>query len=386
MKITDVKAHLVSVPLVDEAGAEASFGINRGTTRIIIEIETDEGITGLGEAWPYTLEDYNVLMQRYKPRLLGRNPFNIEAIWQLLDKPRGWMWQPNFLSLISGCEVALWDIKAKACGRPLYEMLGGLVRTEHPVAATLYFLEKKSTSEDVVKQAEAMVAKNGYRTFKLKGGVRDFHEEAHCLRMLRKRFGSSLELRIDPNGIWSVEETMRFCKLVEDLDLEWLEDPCAGLESFARVREKTSVLLCTNQYVMNERDFADAVRLKAVDIVRGDFGWWGGIMRVKKLAAALEYQKIGFAMHPPWDLGIYTAALLHLAASTPNLVYATDYFGEWISGDVIKGGYIPVKNGVMQVPTGPGLGVELDRDQLEKYKEVAKKKWYDMEVNTKVNF
>ena len=72
MKITDVKAHLVSVPLVDEAGAEASFGIKRGTTRIIIEIETDEGITGLGEAWPYTLEDYNVLMQRYKPRLLGR--------------------------------------------------------------------------------------------------------------------------------------------------------------------------------------------------------------------------------------------------------------------------------------------------------------------------
>lgn len=384
MRISDVRVDLVSVPLHNEAGTEASFGIKRGTTRLIIQIDTDEGLTGLGEAWPYTFHDQEILLERYKPRLLGRNPFDLEAIWELLDKPRGWMWNPGFLSLISGCEIALWDLMGKATGKSVYELLGGLYRKEHPVAGTLYFLEGDSTPEDVVTQAQQQVERYGYKTLKLKGGVRSIHEEAHTLRLLRDALGPDINLRTDPNGIWSVEETIRFCALVEDLDLEWLEDPCAGLESFARVREKTSILLSTNQYVMNERELAAAVRLQAVDIVRGDFGWWGGLNRVKKLAAALEYLGIGFAMHPPWDLGIYTAALLHLAASTPNLTYATDYFGTWIESDIIKGGYIPVRNGVCQVPEGPGLGVELDPDAMEHYKKVGQEKWYDMEVDLTV--
>ncbi|MGY6249824.1 mandelate racemase/muconate lactonizing enzyme family protein [Bosea thiooxidans] len=381
MKITDITTDLVSVPLVKEAGAEASFGIKRGTTRLIIQVHTDEGHVGLGEAWPYTRQDHLVIMERYRERLIGRSPFDHEWIWKLMDKPRGWMWNPGFLALMSGIEIALWDLMGKAVGKPVYELLGGKFRSKHPVTGTLYFLEKTSTVEDVVAQAKEQIAAHGYTTFKLKGGVRPFQEEARCLRRLREELGPYVNLRTDPNGVWSVEETIRFCAMVEDLDLEWLEDPCAGLDAFARVREKTKVLLCTNQYVMNEREFAAALPLRAVDVIRGDFGWWGGLWRTKKLAAACEYTGLGFAMHPPWDLGIYTAALLHLAASTPNLTYATDYFGTWISGDVIKGGYIPVKDGFCHVPDGPGLGVELDPDAMAEYKAIARSKWYDMEVD-----
>jgi glucarate dehydratase len=188
--------------------------------------------------------------------------------------------------------------------------------------------------------------------------------EIGALKLLRQEFGDSLNIRIDPNGVWSPEETIRLARALMAYDLEWLEDPTWGIEAMARVRAAVPIVLATNMCVRNYDEIPVAFRSGAIDVLLGDPRIWGGVWTTRKVAAACEAINLGFGLHSSHECGIAQAARLHLAASTAHLSYAVDVTSWFHAADIITRPF-QISGGLMQVPDGPGLGVELDTDAMQ---------------------
>src|SRR5690606_26666972 len=174
----------------------------------------------------------------------------------------------------------------------------------------------------------------------------------------------------DPNGVWSVEQAIWFGQQIEDLPNDYLEDPTFGLNGLRRVREKVRMPLATNTVVVNFEQLSANVLNTAADVILLDTTFWGGIRPCLKAAGVCETFQLGVAVHSSGELGIQLATMLHLGAVLPNLTYAADAHYHHLTDDVITGGKMSYVDGAMAVPSGPGLGVTLDRDRLARYAEL----------------
>jgi glucarate dehydratase len=209
-----------------------------------------------------------------------------------------------------------------------------------------------------------VVGRYGFSTIKYKGGVKTPEEEIENLRALRLAFPKA-KLRYDPQAIFSPATSLRLGKKIEDLDLEYLEDPCWGNEGMARVRDRLSVPMATNMCVIDLDGVAVGLRMGSIDVVLGDIFEWGGISRIKKLQGACDIFQLNLNFHSAAELGIGTAAYLHLAASVPALPHALDTHILELAGDVVMDGTIRLtERGTIPVPSGPGLGVQLDPERF----------------------
>ncbi|MCL5025826.1 MAG: glucarate dehydratase [Chloroflexi bacterium] len=370
MRVTSVQADLINLPH-RQAMASAS---NRsfGLTKVIVQVHTDEGITGLGEA-PGNEEIRAAVLRVGNGFLKGRDPFDIERTVEMMPGPHKGLYGPN-TTVQSAIDMALWDIMGKSTGRSLCELLGGRYRERILISAPIF--DTSGSSDPVASQIEAAqkaAAEFGFKTFKPKAGVGKPGCEIAVVAALRKTFGDDINIRVDPNGIWSVDESMRIARRMEEYDLEWLEDPVWGIEASARLRSSIHTPIATNMFVRNFDQLPVAVRLNAVDVVLGDPRIWGSILTTKKLAHALEAMALGFAMHSSGEMGIAMAAKLHIAASSPNLSYAIDATCWYHSGEIVAGWVPAVVDGSIAVPRGPGLGVELDPDAFKLYKTLHDK-------------
>jgi glucarate dehydratase len=334
-----------------------------GTTKCIVRLATDEAIVGLGEA-PGGAAAREEIQRAYEA-LRGQDPFRIEAITERLPGPHRGLYGPT-PTAISALEMALWDIMGKAVGRPACDLLGGRYRGAVPVCAPLFTHEDAESdfARATVALADEAIDRWGFGTVKVKAGVYRPGTELEALRALRRKFGAGLAMRVDPNGVWSPEESIRFGERARDLDLEWMEDPTWGIEGMQRVRASIPVPLATNMCVRNFDEVPVAFRAGAVDVILGDPRIWGGMWATRKLAALCEGLNIGFGLHSSHELGIATAARLHLAAATAHLSYPIDVTHWFHSDDVVVGGPLPIRNGTIEVPTAPGLGVELDPEAV----------------------
>ncbi|MEU0371040.1 enolase C-terminal domain-like protein [Streptomyces sp. NPDC006283] len=212
-----------------------------------------------------------------------------------------------------------------------------------------------------------MVADGGFSAVKLKG-TNDVQGDVAILRALREALPGA-DLRVDPNAAWSVPDSVRAGIALEELDLEYLEDPCTGIEGMSQVRAKVRIPLCTNMCVVRFEEFAPAVRLGAVDLVHGDVYKWGGIAATKALAAHCETFGLGMNLHSGGELGIATAAhLAGVVASTPVLSRAIDSMYYLHADDIVEP--LHLERGRLRVPEGPGLGVTVDEDKLRHYAEL----------------
>lgn len=369
MKIVDISAIPVTVPM--EAPLRWSMGIETGTTRSIIRLKTDDGLVGIGET--YGGDGTVNAVEFAKPFIEGMNPLEAKLIVNKLQSFR--ISYESHLSphVIAGIEMACWDVAGKALNRPVCSLLGGAMRTEIPFSAYLFYRYKgkgnvggEDCAEAMVDRCQELVDRHQFRVLKLKGGVLPPEEELRTVRKLREQFPLPYQIRFDPNAAWSVETSIRIMNRMKDYHLEYAEDLTANIEGMSLVRRDIPVPLATNMMVIAFEQIPPAVRQRAIDIILSDVHFWGGLWNNQRLAAVCETFQLGLGMHSDRELGVSTAAMLHLAASTPYLTYALDSHYHDQADDVITQ-HFKYHDGCMTVPLGPGLGVELDDEKIEKY-------------------
>ncbi len=374
LRIVDIRPTTVTVPL--KAALRHSNGCHWGRfVRTVVEVETDQGLIGLGEMGGGG-ESAEAMFRGLLPYLKGHNPFDLEALRWKIANPTASLYN-NRTQLLAALEFACLDIVGKALGVPVYNLLGGKLRDEVEFASYLFFTYPVAgrpavdvrTPEQLVAYARDLKKTCGFTSHKLKGGVFAPEHELDCYVALADAFPAD-KVRFDPNAAFSVEEAIRFGHAIEGLNNDYFEDPTWGLNGMRRVREAVNIPTATNTVVVNFEQLSSNVLDPSIDVILLDTTFWGGIRPCVKAAGVCETFQLGVAVHSSGELGIQLATMLHLGAVLPNLTYAADAHYHHLADDIIVGGPMPYKGGKVRVPTGPGLGVELDRDKLAKYAEL----------------
>ena len=374
MKITDIRATPVTVPL--HAPLRHANGCHWGRfVRTIVEVETDEGIIGLGEMGGGG-ESAVAAFEGLKPYLVGRDPARLEEMRFLIANPTASLYN-NRTQVLAALEFACLDILGQKWGVPVSDILGGTLRERVPFASYLFFryancedgCGEVRTPDQLVAEALALKEQFGFASHKLKGGVFPPEYELECYRALAAALPGD-SFRFDPNGVWSTEQAIWFGQQIEDIRNDYFEDPVFGLHGMRRTREKVKMPLATNTVVVGFEQLATNVLQTAVDVILLDTTFWGGIRPCVKAAGICEAFQLGVAVHSSGELGIQLATMLHLGAVIPNLTFAADAHYHHLVDDVIVGGKMEYRDGGITVPTAPGLGVTLDRDKLGEYHEL----------------
>jgi glucarate dehydratase len=382
-------------PLRSAFGLHAPYAL-----RTIVQLITDEGITGLGETYGGAIPLRDLAAAR--ERVIGQDPWRLARIEAAVagdptmapnqDRP----WEGTLSSSVqtfSPIEVACYDIIGKATGRPVADLLGGRYRDAVPFSAYLFYkhagiggtdgLAEASTAaqerddyltrealsvEGIVRQAQEFVDRFGFQSIKLKAGVLPPDVEADSILAMREVLGPDTPLRIDPNCIWSVETSVRIGKRLEGV-LEYYEDPTDGKANMAEVAKQVAMPLATNMCTTSWSDIPETVERSSISILLSDHHLWGGLAATVKLAQLCRVFGWGVSMHSNSHLGISLMAMAHVAAAIPNLTYACDTHYPWQVEEVIVGGKRQFTNGALVLDDTPGLGVELDEDALARLHE-----------------
>ncbi|NIE86767.1 MULTISPECIES: glucarate dehydratase family protein [Burkholderia] len=395
MKITRVTVTPIAfkdAPLLNAAGIHEPYAL-----RSIIEIETDTGHIGLGES--YGDAPALAVLDAVKGELVGLDPFKLNRLREIVrgvvarqapasaagaELAPGSHASKAVSNAYSAFEVACLDAQARYLNAPLVDLLGGAVRREVPFSAYLFFKYAEHIDSpyapdawgealdeaQIVEQARRMIDAHGFESIKLKAGALAPEHEVACIKALRRAFPAA-PLRIDPNGNWSLDTALRMAELLGD-DLQYYEDPTPGLEGMAELHRRTGMPLATNMVVTDFDEFRRGVALNSVQIVLADHHYWGGLRDTQQLARMCDSFGIGVSMHSNSHLGISLMAMTHVAASVENLSYACDTHYPWQEPDeeVVRGGKLPIRDGCVQLTDAPGLGLEIDREQLRKLHEL----------------
>ena len=395
MKITEMHITPIALgdpPLLNAAGLHAPYCL-----RTVVELTTDNGLTGLAEVPGSVAVD--AALAAVRDVVIGADPRNWHGLRARLaercspetsvsrgDKP--WDGRTR-VQVYSALDVACLDIQGKAFGVPVAALLGGVVRERVPYSAYLFYKYEGAGGElafgtdpeatgwaaarqaaaldpaGVVAQAQAMVKEFGFESIKLKGGVFEPAQEVAAMKALHEAFGPGVPLRLDPNALWTVETSIKYGREMEGI-LEYLEDPCRTQEGMAAVRRALKTPLATNMCTTSFDDLPGSVKHASEDIILTDHHYWGGLRASMELAAHCRIFSRGVSMHSNNHGGISLAAMTHLGAAMPNLSYALDTHYPWQWEDIIVGGRMKIEGGCVALPKGAGLGVELDRVALAK--------------------
>ena len=373
MKIVDIRATPVTVPLA--APLRHANGAHWGRfVRTIVEVETDEGIVGLGEMGGGG-ESAVAAFHGLKSYLVGHDPAQLEEMRFIIANPTASLYN-NRTQILAALEFACLDILGQKWGVPVHAILGGAMRDSVSFASYLFFRYSNGdgtgevrTVDQLVAEAKSLKAAHGFTSHKLKGGVFAPAYELECYRAVAESLPGD-SFRFDPNGVWSTEQAIWFGQQIEDVNNDYLEDPVFGLHGMRRTREKVRMPLATNTVVVGFEQLAANVLNTAVDVILLDTTFWGGIRPCVKAAAICDTFQLGVAVHSSGELGIQLATMLHLGAVIPNLTFSADAHYHQLRDDVIVGGKLRYENGAIAVPTAPGLGVRLDRDKVGEYHEL----------------
>lgn len=366
MRITGLAVTPVAVPFRhDELWA---YGGRRGLVSLLVELATDEGVTGLGEAPAYPSADIvAAVLHSVQPLVLGEDPFRIERISKRIDVAGTWHHVGATSPAIAAVEMACWDVVGKVCGQPLANLFGGPVRER---AEYIYYLGLAPAAE-MGQEAERGAAA-GFRTFYLKVGADDPNVDVERVAAVRDGAGPRARIRVDANEAWSAGEAVRMLRLLEPFGLEYAEQPVSGrvLESMAYVRGRSLVPLLANEASWTRYAQLEVIRHGAADAVSVDNQMDGGLLNMKRSAGLCEAAALPVVKHSLGELGVGTYAALHVIASTPNFLVAGQSYGALLADDVIEGGPPDYASGCLELPGGPGIGVSLDHDRIHRYAEL----------------
>ncbi|MTE18994.1 glucarate dehydratase [Streptomyces sp. TRM43335] len=391
LTVTEVRLTPILVadpPLLNTQGVHQPY-----TPRLVVEVVTAGGVTGVGETYGDT--EYLETARSLAERLPGRSVTDLNGLFSLIDDVplpghhvdggvdvgglRGVRTADKLrLSVVSGFEVACLDAMGRAFDLPVHALLGGKLRDRVEYSAYLFYRWARHPEgvageaddwgaaldpEGIVAQARRFVRDHGFGSFKLKGGVFPPEEEIAAVRALAAAFPGR-PLRLDPNGAWSVETSLEVAAELRDV-LEYLEDPTSGTPAMAEVAARAGGLpLATNMCVTTFPEIAEAFTTGAVQVVLSDHHYWGGLRNTRHLAEICRAFGVGISMHSNTHLGISLAAMTHVAATVPGLRHACDTHYPWQTEDVLTE-RLTFTDGCVTVPDGPGLGVVLDRARLD---------------------
>jgi L-alanine-DL-glutamate epimerase-like enolase superfamily enzyme len=369
MKITKVQATPVAVPFRrDEVWA---FGRRRGLVSVLLEVHTDEGLVGLGEAAAYPSTDIVLAVLRgIEPLVLGADPFEIERLWRRIDLVGTWHHVRASSPAIAAVEMACWDIVGKACGQPLVNLFGGRFRDR---VECFYYVAADELDDIAAEGRRATSA--GFGTCYLKVGSDDPRRDIARVEALRDGAGPQARIRVDANEAWSPGEALRVIRELQRFDLELVEQPVSGrvLSEMAYLRGRIDVPLLANEASWTRHDQLAVIKAGAADVLSVDNQLDGGLLNLKRSAGLCEAAGLPVVKHSLGELGVGLAAAVHVIASTPNFRYANQAYGALLADDVTAGFGGSVESyvdGCVPVLTGPGLSVRLDPARVEQYAEL----------------
>ncbi|HEX3694478.1 MAG TPA: enolase C-terminal domain-like protein [Polyangia bacterium] len=401
LRIVDLKVHSIAIA---DPPLRSSYGLHQPyALRTVIELISGDGVIGISETHggDAIAKGFELL----RPRLVGGDPYRLAGLLlpmieidtsgtSSLDRSQTYhVPGENPLDagarLYSAIEIACLDLIGKTIGKPVCDLLGGRARDQVPFSAYPFYKHaggggegedarpdeygEALTPESLVRQVKQMVAQYGFRDIKFKTGVLDPEIEVETVRQLHVALGPTVPLRMDPNGAWSVETSVKVGRaLAKELgNGGYLEDPTFSLAGMGEVRrrllaEGIDTPLGSNVAVTGFADIPESVKVDAVQVILCDPHYWGGVQQVQHLGKICRTWGIGLSMHSNSHLGVSLMAMAHAAAATPHLTYACDTHYPWQSAEdeIVAGGRVPIVDGHVRITDKPGLGVSLDYDQL----------------------
>ena len=370
LKITKIRTTPVSVPM--KGSVKFSVGGTSGTSKVIVEVETNEGITGLGETFPLWVKD--IIDHTLSPILIGENPFNMERLTSKCLPTNANLGLPYVdvynLQAFGGIEMAIWDIMGKICGVPSAMLMGGIYREEVPFSEYVFVSKQPGESpanfnENVVKYCKKMVSEYKSPFLEFKVGTQRPSDDIEMVRLIREGVGEETKIRADANCGWSESTALLTLRKMEEYCLDGIEEPSSGLPADSRIRKVIKIPISVHwPRVRDVADWGlDAVVMNPLN--QGGFG------RTKKHIAIAEDLGVDFWLHSRSELGIGTAAYIHFLATTRHLVQPSQAWTVRVSEDFLtKEGEPRFERGVIRIPEGEGLGVTLDVSKLEKYHQL----------------
>ncbi len=360
MKITSVTATAVSVPRVQSF--LSSLGTHTYTENAVVEVTTDEGISGFGEAasvWERKGRgEADSINDALANVVIGTDPFRINQTVALMNQRLPDAWPAK-----SGIEMALFDVVGKALGRPVYDLLGGCVRDRLPLSRSL----SMGPVDDVVAQAR-LLADEGYKTLKAKIG-RDAVADRAIVAALREAFPEII-LRVDANMGWQPDDAVRHIRALEEFDLELVEQPVPGddLDGMRLIREAVEVPIMADESVWTSAHALACIKANAADIFNVYVAEAGGLAAATAVFTLAEAAGIPCVIGSMPELGIGTAAQAHLAFAMRNIGFGCDVNGFVYQSDDVCDHGLRIEDGYLYPPRGPGLGVDVDRARVDQYR------------------
>ena len=370
MKITQIETIPVHVPLKPDVTIKTSHGRHVVSPYVLVRVHTDAGITGIGEAtlsplWTGETRPGGlaVIRDMFAPQLIGQDPGDINALMSRLD--RVIVGNPFAKAAI---DMALWDINGKALGVPVHQLLGGKVRETLPIKLVIGGFEP----DEAVSLGKKFL-EWGAKTLKVKVGLGD---DVARVRAIRELAGPDVPIGIDANEGWDIATARRRLAELEPFDMLFCEQPIprTDVAALAELRRTTHIPIKADESVFSPGDAIRLVQHRAADIFSVYPGKHGGIGPTLQIAAIAKAAGLAVTMGSNLELGIATAAMLHVGVACDAFCaeqFPGDYVGPWYhEADLLK---TPLNLDPLgaRAPDGPGLGVELDEDQLEEYRDTT---------------
>ncbi len=372
MKIVEVRTHVLEAPLSQPFAYARAWYATR--TASIVEIVTDEGLTGWGECYgPARLTAAAV--ESFRPLLIGADPLRNDWLWQeIYARFRDHGQKGVVIEGLSGVDIALWDLKGKFFNAPVHRLMGGPIRTEVEAYATGLYRREAGDPEAYLCEEALDYVGQGFRAVKLKVGF-GVDEDARITRALRRAIGPDVRLMIDANHAYDAIAGIRLGRMVEDLDIGWFEEPVPpeDLAGYRAVREALSIPVAGGECEFTRYGFREVLVSRSIDILQPDTCAAGGLSECKKIADMATAFGVRYVPHV-WGTGIALAAALQLLAVLPHSPSSLNPIEPMLEFDrtehpirqAILTRPIEHRDGIVRVPDGPGLGIEIDRDALER--------------------
>ena len=381
MKITDVKVHILQSKL------EQPFAFSQGWVRVrsatIVEIHTDAGLIGWGEAFTQGLESPHIaastIEYSLKPLVLRENPKNVEVLWHsMYNQTRDFGRKGSVMAAISGIDIAVWDILGKFYQVPVSQLIGGRFRASVQPYATGFYRVTGENEGD--RLAEEAIAHNdaGFKAMKIKLGF-GVNDDIKVMRQIGRAIeGRDVELMVDTNHAYGRTEALRLGRVLDEYDLRWYEEPVPAedIGGYVELRQKLKTAIAGGENEHSIYGFRELLNCHAVDIAQPDIGSCGGITGARHIFTLAQANGIEVNPHV-WGSGVAQAASLQVLAALPNAIHSLyarqpileyDRSSHPFRNDLVDRPLSLNKDGMVEISDNPGLGIEVNRAIINKYK------------------